>query len=162
MLRRVSHPAEGVTHWAIEVPRPKVELMTDAALRATIPDDAAPRIPPAPALRPCADMGILDEQPWWVDVAVRKLEPVGNGVEVPPDQVSLQRQAVVLPPAVTEQRTAADSMEQRQRFMVRGVQMVPQHCQEVRRAGVPSDSGLVDECQPAGAIPRVINISIPA
>ena len=63
MLRRVSHPAEGVTHRAIEVQRPEVELTTDAALRATIPDDAAPRIPPVPALRPCADVGILDEQP---------------------------------------------------------------------------------------------------
>lgn len=113
MLRRVSHPAEGVTHRAIEVPHPEVELMTDAALHATIPDDAAPRIPPAPVLRPCADMGTLDEHPWWVDIAIRKLEPVGNCVEVLPDQVSLQRQAVVLPPAVTERRAAADSMEQR-------------------------------------------------
>ena len=102
MLRRVSHPAEGVTHRAFEVPRPEVELMADAALRAAVPDDAAPRIPPAPALRPCADMGILDEQPRWVDVEVRKPAPVINGVEVLPDQVSLQRQAVVLPPAVTE------------------------------------------------------------
>ena len=63
MLRRVSHPAEGVTHQVVEVPHPQVELMTDAVLRATIPDDAAPRIPPVPALRPCADVGILDEQP---------------------------------------------------------------------------------------------------
>ena len=70
MLWRVSHPADGVTHRAIEVPRPENELMTDAALRATVLDDAAPRIPPAPALRPCANMGILDEQPRWVDVEV--------------------------------------------------------------------------------------------
>ena len=86
--------------------------MTDAALRAAILDDAAPRIPLALALRPCADVGILDEQPRWVDIAVRKLKPLGNGVEVPPDPVSLHQQAAVLPSAVTEQRAAADSMEQ--------------------------------------------------
>ena len=88
MLRRISHPAEGITHQAVEVPHPEVELMTDAALRAAVSDDAAPRIPPSPALHPSADVGILNEQPRWVDVAVRKPEPVGNGVEVPPDQVS--------------------------------------------------------------------------
>ena len=91
MLRRVSHPAEGIIHRAIEVPRPEVELMTDAALRAVVLDDAAPRIPLAPALRPCADVGILDEQPRWVNIAVLKLEPLGNGVEVSPDPVSLHR-----------------------------------------------------------------------
>ena len=102
MLRRVSHPAEGVTHQAVEVPCPQVELMTDATLRAAVPDDAAHHIPPALALRPYADVGILDEQPQWVDIAVRKLESLGNGVEVPPDPVSLHRQAAVLPSAVTE------------------------------------------------------------
>ena len=91
MLWRVSHPADGVTHRAIEVPRPEIELMTDAALRATESDDRALRIPPTPALHPCADVGILDEQPRWVDIAVWKLEPLGNGVEVPPDPVSLHR-----------------------------------------------------------------------
>ena len=63
MLRRVSHPAEGVTHRAVEVPRLEVELMMDAALHVAVPDDAALRIPPAPAFCPCADVGILDEQP---------------------------------------------------------------------------------------------------
>ena len=91
MLRRVSHPADGVTHQAIEVPRPEVELITDATLRIAVPDDAARRIPLASALHPCADVGILDEQPRWVDIAVLKLEPLGNGVEVSPDPVSLHR-----------------------------------------------------------------------
>ena len=45
MLRRVSHPAEGVTHRAVEVPRLEVELMMDTALHAAVPDDAAHRIP---------------------------------------------------------------------------------------------------------------------
>ena len=102
MLRRVSHPAKGVTHQAVDVPHPQVELMTDATLRIAVPDDAARRNPPASALRLCADMGILDEQPQWVDIAVWKLEPLGNGVEVLPDPVSLHRQAAVLPSAVTE------------------------------------------------------------
>ena len=91
MLRRVSHPAEGVTHRAIEVPCLEVELMTDAAVRAVVPDNVAPCIHPVPALRPCADIGILHEQPQWVDLMVRKPEPVGNGVEVPPDPLSLHR-----------------------------------------------------------------------
>ena len=111
LLQHVSHPAEGVTHRAFEVPRPEVELMMDAALRAAVPDDAAPRIPPSPALHPSADVGILNEQPRWA-VEVRKPEPLGNGMEVPPDPVLLHRQAAVLPPAVTERRAAADSMEQ--------------------------------------------------
>ena len=42
----------------------------NAALRAVVLDDAAPRIPLAPALRPCADVGILDEQPRWIDIVV--------------------------------------------------------------------------------------------
>ena len=46
------------------MPRPEVELMTDTALCAAVPDEPGPAdvIPEAPAFRPCADMGILDEQ----------------------------------------------------------------------------------------------------
>ena len=83
----VSHPADGVTHQAVEALRLEVVLMTDAAPRAAVLDEAA-RIPPAPAFRPCADVGILDEQPRWVDVVVRKPEPICNDVEVPPDRVA--------------------------------------------------------------------------
>ena len=63
-----SHPADGVLHRAVHVPRPEVVLMTDAAPRAAVSDDEGP-IFIAPAFRPCADVGIVDEQ---VDVAVRK------------------------------------------------------------------------------------------
>ena len=69
------------------MPRPDVELMTDAALCAAVPDEPGPAdvIPEAPAFRPCANVGILDEQLRWV-VAVRKPEPVRNDVEVVPDE----------------------------------------------------------------------------
>jgi hypothetical protein len=52
--------------------RLEVELKTDAALCAAVPDEPAPAvIPEAPAFHPCADVGILDEQLRWV-IAVRK------------------------------------------------------------------------------------------
>ena len=55
--------------------------MMDVAPRAAVSDDEGP-ISIAPAFRPCADVGIGDEQ---VDVAVRKLEPGCNDLEVPLD-----------------------------------------------------------------------------
>ena len=79
-----SHPTDSVLHLAIHRPRPEVVLMTDAAPRAAVLDEAA-RIPPAPAFRPCADVGIVDEQ---VDVVVRKPEPGCNDLEVPLDRVA--------------------------------------------------------------------------
>ena len=83
------------------------------------------RIPPAPAFRPCVDVGMLDEQPRWVDVMIWKLEPVCNEVEVPPDQVAQPHQAVVVPSVMMERRAASDSVEYHQRFVVRGVRTVP-------------------------------------
>ena len=52
--------------------------MTDAAPRAAVSDDEGP-ISIAPAFRPCADVGIVDEQ---VDVVVRKPEPGCNDLKV--------------------------------------------------------------------------------
>ena len=79
---RGSHPADGVLHLAVHAPRPEVVLITDAAPRAAVSDDEGP-ISIAPTFRPCADVGIIDEQPRWVDIVVRKLEPVCNDFEVP-------------------------------------------------------------------------------
>ena len=85
--------------------------MTDAAPRATVSDDEG-TISIAPAFRPCGDVGVLDEQPRWVDIAVRKPEPVCNDVEVPSDRVAQRGQAVVLPSAVNLRQAAANSVEQ--------------------------------------------------
>ena len=87
--------------------------MMDTALHAAVLDDEA-RIPPALAFRPCADVGIIDEQPRRVDIVVRKLEPVCNDFEVPQDRVAQQRQAAVLPSAVNLRRAAADSVQHHQ------------------------------------------------
>ena len=83
---RGSHPADDVLHLVVHAPCPEVILM-DAAHRATVSDDEGP-ISIAPAFRPCADAGIVDEQPRWVDVAVRKLEPGCNDLDVPLDRVA--------------------------------------------------------------------------
>jgi len=61
--------------------------MMDVAPRAAVSDDEGP-ISIAPAFRPCTDVGVLDEQPRWVDVAVRKLEPGCNDLDVPLDRVA--------------------------------------------------------------------------
>ena len=95
--------------------------MTDAAPRVAVSDDEGP-ISIAPAFRPCADVGIGDEQ---VDVAVRKPEPGCNDLVVPLDRVAQRRQAMVLPSAVNLRRAAADSVEHHRRFRVRGVSTVP-------------------------------------
>ena len=58
--------------------------MTDAAPRAAVLDDEGP-ISIAPAFRPCADVGIGDEQ---VDIAARKPEQGCNDLEVPLDRVA--------------------------------------------------------------------------
>ena len=73
--------------------------MTDAAPRTTVSDDEGP-ISIVPAFLPCADVGIVDEQPRWVDVAGRKLEPGCNDLKVPVDQVAQRRHVAVLPSAV--------------------------------------------------------------
>ena len=95
--------------------------MTDAASRATVSDDEGP-ISIAPAFRPCADVGIGDEQ---VDVAVRKPELGCNELEVPLDRVAQPRQAAVLPSAVNLRRATTDCLEHHQRFGVRVVPTVP-------------------------------------
>ena len=95
--------------------------MTDAAPRAAVSDDEGP-ISIAPAFRPCADVGIGDEQ---VDIAVRKLEPGCNDLEVPLDRVAQPRQAAVLPSAVNLRRATTDCLEHHQRFGVRVVPTVP-------------------------------------
>ena len=95
--------------------------MTDAAPRAAVSDDEGP-ISIAPAFRPCADVGIIDEQ---VDVAVRKPEPGCNDLEVPLDRVAQSRQAAVLASADNLRRAAADCVEHHQRIGVRGVPTVP-------------------------------------
>ena len=84
---RGSHPADGVLHLPVHAPRPKVVLMTDVAPRAAVSDDGGP-ISIAPAFLPCADMGIVDEQPRWVDVAGWKPKPGCNDLEVPQDRVA--------------------------------------------------------------------------
>ena len=95
--------------------------MTDAAPHAAVSDDEGP-MSIAPAFRPCADVGIVDEQ---VDVAVQKPEPGCNDLEVPLDRVAQHRQAAVLPSAVNLRRAAAGCVEHHQRFGVRGVLTVP-------------------------------------
>ena len=94
--------------------------MMDAAPRATVSDDEGP-ISIAPPFRPCADVGIVDEQ---VDIAVRKPEPGFNDLEVPLDRLAQPRQAAVLPSAVNLRRAAADCVEHHQRFGVHGVPTV--------------------------------------
>ena len=81
--------------------------MTDAAPRAAVSDDEGPMYI-AHAFRPCAYMGIIDEQ---VDVAVRKPEPGCNDLEVPLDRLAQPRQAAVLPSAVNLRRASADCVE---------------------------------------------------
>ena len=98
--------------------------MTDVAPRAAISDDEGP-ISIAPAFHPCADVGIVDEQPQWVDVAVRKPELLCNDLEVPQDRVAQWRQAAVLPSAVNLRRATTDCLEHHQRFGVRVVPTVP-------------------------------------
>ena len=95
--------------------------MTDAAPRAAVSNDEVP-ISIAPAFRPCAHVGIVDEQ---VDVAVQKPEPGCNDLEVLLDRVAQWQQAVVLPSAINLRRAAADCVEHHQRFGVRGVPTVP-------------------------------------
>ena len=83
---RGSHPADGVLHQPIHAPHPEVVLMTDAAPRAAVSDDGGP-ISIVPAFLPCADVGIVDEQPRWVDVVGRKAKLGCNDLEVPLDRV---------------------------------------------------------------------------
>lgn len=142
-------PADSVGHAHAEMPRPEVELMTDAALCAAVPDRRRPLVP-APALLPCADVGILDErhQLRWV-VAVAKPVPARNDVEVFLDQGAQPRHAAVLPPASRRRRRAvADLLEEHPRLGVRGVGTVLQHRHEVTCVGVPKLGGLVDKRQP--------------
>ena len=58
--------------------------MPDAAPRAAVSADEGP-ISIAPAFLPCADVGIVDEQPRWVDVVGRKPKLGCNDLEVPVD-----------------------------------------------------------------------------
>ena len=95
--------------------------MTDAAPRAAVSDDEG-SISIGPAFHPCADVGIGDKQ---VDVAVQKLEPGCNNLEVPLDRVAQPRQAAVLPLAVNLRWATADCVEHHQSFGVRGVPTVP-------------------------------------
>jgi hypothetical protein len=124
------HPADGVLHGrAAEATHPEVELMTDATLGAAVVDDLFGIRPVAPTSRlPNADVGILDRQQRnVVVVAVIKLVPPHNVVEILLDEVVQPPLVGVLPPAVRGRRAAADFLEQCLGFGVCRVATVHQH-----------------------------------
>lgn len=81
--------------------------MADAALCAAVPD-GRPRVTPAPALLPYADVGIVDEQGRWV-VTLAKVALARNVVEVIMDELAHRRHAAVLPPSSKPGRRWADA-----------------------------------------------------
>jgi hypothetical protein len=86
--------------------------MTDATLGAAVVDDLFGIWPIAPTSRcPNADVGILDEQQWNVVVAIIKLVPPRNVVEILVDEVLQSSQVVVLPRPVRGRRAATDFLE---------------------------------------------------
>jgi hypothetical protein len=107
------HPADSILHSGAEVTRPEVELMTDATLGSAVVDDLFGIQSVAPTSRcPNADVGILDGQQWNVVViAVIKLVPPRNVVEILLDEVAQPPQVGVFPPAVRGRRPTADFLE---------------------------------------------------
>jgi hypothetical protein len=104
--------------------------MMDATLGAAVVDDLFGIWPVAPTSRcPNTDVGILDEQQWnvVVVVAIIKLVPPSNVVEIQLDEVAQSPQVGVLPPTVRGRRAADDFLEQCHGFGVRRVATGLQH-----------------------------------